>query len=124
MPELLLADSPEASDRIVRRVFGPLERAEAVDLAHTLRCLAAHDFDNTTTAAELPVHRNTLLYRVARIEKRLDCHSKISGTVPSCCSPSPGRPSPQTYGRPRSGRTPWDRSAERTSSCGEGQLIT
>ncbi|MFC9078617.1 PucR family transcriptional regulator [Streptomyces sp. NPDC057062] len=69
LPELLLADSPEASDRIVRRVFGPLVRAEAVDLAHTLRCLAAHDFDNTTTAAELPVHRNTLLYRVARIEK-------------------------------------------------------
>ncbi|MET8632661.1 PucR family transcriptional regulator [Streptomyces sp. NPDC004096] len=69
LPELLLADSPEASDRIVRRVFGPLERAEAVDLADTLRCLAAHGFDNTATAAQLPVHRNTLLYRTARIEK-------------------------------------------------------
>jgi hypothetical protein len=69
LPELLLADSPEASDRIVRRVFGPLERAEAVDLADTLRCLAVHGFDSTAAAAALPVHRNTLLYRMGRIEK-------------------------------------------------------
>jgi DNA-binding PucR family transcriptional regulator len=69
LPELLLADSPEASERIVRRVFGPLERAEAVDLADTLRCLAVHGFDSTAAAAALPVHRNTLLYRMGRIEK-------------------------------------------------------
>jgi len=69
LPELLLADAPEASDRIVRRVFGPLEQADAVDLADTLRCLAVNGFDNTAAAAALPVHRNTLLYRVGRIEK-------------------------------------------------------
>ncbi|MEU8712251.1 helix-turn-helix domain-containing protein [Streptomyces sp. NPDC048663] len=69
LPELLLADSPEASDRIVRRVFGPLERADAADLADTVRCLAVHGFDTTAAAAALPVHRNTLLYRIGRIEK-------------------------------------------------------
>jgi hypothetical protein len=69
LPELLLADAPEASDRIVRRVFGPLEATEAADLADTLRCLAVHSFDSTKAAAALPVHRNTLLYRVTRIEK-------------------------------------------------------
>ncbi|MER6538280.1 helix-turn-helix domain-containing protein [Streptomyces sp900105755] len=69
LPELLLADAPDTADRVVRRVFGPLERADAVDLAATLRCLAAHGFDSTAAAAALPVHRNTLLYRVGRIEK-------------------------------------------------------
>jgi hypothetical protein len=69
LPELLLADSPELADRVVRRVLGPLDRAEAADLVVTLRCLAANSFDSATAAAALPVHRNTLLYRVARIEK-------------------------------------------------------
>ena len=69
LPELLLANSPELADRIVRRVFGPLERAEAADLAVTLRSLAASGFDSAAAAAALPVHRNTLLYRAARIEK-------------------------------------------------------
>jgi hypothetical protein len=69
LPELLLADSPGIADRIVRRVFGPLDKADAADLAVTLRCLAASGFDNTVAAVALPVHRNTLLYRIARIEK-------------------------------------------------------
>lgn len=69
LPELLLSDAPEVADRIVRRVFGPLDRAEATDLATTLRCLACNGFDTAAAAAAMPVHRNTLLYRVARIEK-------------------------------------------------------
>jgi PucR C-terminal helix-turn-helix domain len=69
LPELLLANSPDIADRIVRRVFGPLERAEAADLVITLRSLAASGFDSAAAATALPVHRNTLLYRVARIEK-------------------------------------------------------
>jgi hypothetical protein len=69
LPELLLANSPDMADRIVRRVFGPLERAEAADLVITLRSLAASGFDSAAAATALPVHRNTLLYRVARIEK-------------------------------------------------------
>jgi len=69
LPELLLAGAPEIAGRIAARVFGPLDRADAADLAATLRTLAASGFDATAAAAALPVHRNTLLYRVARIEK-------------------------------------------------------
>ncbi len=69
LPELLVADSPEVADRIVRRVFGRLERADPMDLAVTLRCLAAHAFDSAATAAALQLDANTLLYRISRIEK-------------------------------------------------------
>jgi hypothetical protein len=69
LPELLLAGSPETASRIVQRVLGPLDRPDAADLAATLRCLAVSGFDGTAAAAALPVHRNTLLYRIARIEK-------------------------------------------------------
>jgi hypothetical protein len=69
LPELLLADSRDIADRIVRRVFAPFEHGDAADLADTLRCLAANGFNSTATAAALPVHRNTLLYRINRIEK-------------------------------------------------------
>ena len=68
-PHLLLADSPALADRIVERVFGRLGGPDTADLAATLRSLADHGFDGTATAAALPVHRNTLLYRVNRIEK-------------------------------------------------------
>jgi hypothetical protein len=69
LPELLLAGSPETAGRIVQRVLGPLDRPDTADLAATLRCLAVSGFDSTAAAAALPVHRNTLLYRVTRIEK-------------------------------------------------------
>lgn len=69
LPQLLLADSPGVADRIVRRVFARLEGTDTTDLAVTLRCLAVNGFDSTATAAALPVHRNTLLYRINRIEK-------------------------------------------------------
>jgi PucR C-terminal helix-turn-helix domain len=69
LPELLLAGAPEIAGRIAARVLGPLDRADAADLAATLRSLAASGFDATAAAAVLPVHRNALLYRVARIEK-------------------------------------------------------
>jgi DNA-binding PucR family transcriptional regulator len=69
LPELLLANSPDLADRIVQQVFDPLRQADSADLAATLRGLADAGFDTTAAAAALPVHRNTLLYRVARIEK-------------------------------------------------------
>jgi DNA-binding PucR family transcriptional regulator len=68
LPELLLADSPDVADHIVSNVFGPLARADVKDLLKTLRCLAVHRFDTAETAAALPLHRNTLLYRISRIE--------------------------------------------------------
>lgn len=60
LPHLLLAQSPEIFDDIVRRVFDCVEGA---DRAATLQCLAATSFDRGASAAELVVHRNTLLYR-------------------------------------------------------------
>jgi hypothetical protein len=66
---LLLAQSPEIADDIVDRVFGGLGGVEHADLAATLRCLAANGFDRGATAAELIVHRNTVLYRIQRIQK-------------------------------------------------------
>jgi hypothetical protein len=69
LPELLVADSPEVSERVVRRVFGQIERADPMDLGATLRCLAVHGFDNAATAAALPLDVNRLLYRISRIEK-------------------------------------------------------
>ena len=35
----------------------------------TLRCLAANSFDRGASAAELIIHRNTVLYRIQRIQK-------------------------------------------------------
>lgn len=69
LPELLVADKPEVADRIARRVFSRLGRADPMDLAVTLRCLAAHGFDTAATAAALQLQANTLLYRISRIEK-------------------------------------------------------
>ncbi len=63
LPELLLHGSPDLATRLAERVFGPLDD----QLAQTLAALAAHDFDRAATAAALPVHRNTLLYRLNRI---------------------------------------------------------
>jgi PucR C-terminal helix-turn-helix domain len=69
LPHLLLTRSPDIADDIVTRVFGGLDVSENADLAATLRCLAANSFDRGATAAELIVHRNTVLYRVQRIQK-------------------------------------------------------
>ena len=89
---------------MVQRVFGPLEQAGATDLADTLRCLAASGFDNSEAAAALVVHRNTLLYRIARIEKltRLSLKEQRDRTlvllavtwqdIASHVQPSPGQP--------------------------------
>jgi hypothetical protein len=69
IPELLVARSPELAARLERRVLGPLRDAGRDDLAETLALLAANGFERSATAAALPVHRNTLLQRVARIEQ-------------------------------------------------------
>lgn len=66
---LLLARSPQIADDIVARVFGSVAGNENTDLVATLRCLAANSFDRGATAAELFIHRNTVLYRVQRVQK-------------------------------------------------------
>jgi hypothetical protein len=70
LAEILLANSPQLADRILQRVFGRLEEQDTTRvLTLTLSCLADNGFDRSAAAAALLVHRNTLLYRINRIEK-------------------------------------------------------
>lgn len=63
LADLLLARSPRIAGEITKLVYGPLSG----QLAHTLDVLITHNFERGSTAAELPVHRNTLRDRIARI---------------------------------------------------------
>jgi DNA-binding PucR family transcriptional regulator len=63
---LLLHASPRHARALAEAVYGPLTE----ELARTLSALVEHGFDKSAAAAALPVHRNTLNYRVARIEER------------------------------------------------------
>ncbi len=69
-PDQLLAElvrlSPELAGRIRAVVYGPLEHREP-ELARTLDVLIEHGFQRAATAAAIPVHRNTLRDRLARI---------------------------------------------------------
>jgi hypothetical protein len=69
VPELLLHRSVHLAQRLEDRVFGPLLAAGRPELAATLRTLARHGFERTATAGALPVHRNTLTHRLARISR-------------------------------------------------------
>jgi hypothetical protein len=66
LPELLLRRSPRVTARLRARVYGQLTSHDP-ELARTLDSLIEHDFDRGVTAAALPVHRNTLTNRIARI---------------------------------------------------------
>jgi hypothetical protein len=76
LPELLLQRSPRIATQIRACVYGPLDR-DYPELAHTLDLLVRHSFERAPTAAALPVHRNTLRDRIARISEitgvDLDC---------------------------------------------------
>jgi hypothetical protein len=65
LAELLLRRSPRIASRIRSRLYRPLPP----ELARTLDLLVEHNFDRGTTAAALPVHRNTLRDRIARISE-------------------------------------------------------
>jgi hypothetical protein len=74
LAELLLQRSPHVAAQIHHRVYGRLSD----ELAHTLDVLVEHSFGRgSATAAALPVHRNTLRDRIARISEAtgldLDC---------------------------------------------------
>ena len=68
--ELLLARSPRVAKALCARVLEPLVRGgEGADLVHTLRTLVRCGFDRADTSRALHVHRNTLGYRIRRIEQ-------------------------------------------------------
>lgn len=68
--ELLLARSPRIARVLCQRILDPLARGgEGADLVHTLRTLVQCGFDRARTSQVLHVHRNTLGYRVNRIEQ-------------------------------------------------------
>jgi hypothetical protein len=62
LPELLLLSSPRLARRLRGLVYDPLES----ELARTLDTLIEHDFERASTAAAIPVHRNTLRDRLKR----------------------------------------------------------
>jgi PucR C-terminal helix-turn-helix domain len=63
LAELLLRRSPRLATRLRARVYDKLDP----ELTRTLDALIEHDFDRGSTAAALPVHRNTLTNRLGRI---------------------------------------------------------
>lgn len=68
--ELLLARSPRIARALCQCILDPLARGgEGADLVHTLRTLVRCGFDRAQTSRALHVHRNTLGYRVNRIEQ-------------------------------------------------------
>jgi hypothetical protein len=69
LPDLLLARSAHLSERIERKVFGRLQEGEHDELIRTLEELVEHSFDRGASAAALPVHRNTITYRLERIQE-------------------------------------------------------
>jgi DNA-binding PucR family transcriptional regulator len=68
--EMLLAGSPATADALVSRVIGPLRGAsgQRAGLEDTLRTFIAVQTDRRSAATELHIHRNTLDYRLRRIE--------------------------------------------------------
>jgi len=66
LAELLLRRSPRLAARLRSRVCDQLA-AHDPELLRTVDTLIEHDFDRGATAAALPVHRNTLTNRLARI---------------------------------------------------------
>jgi hypothetical protein len=71
LPQVLLNGSPELVPSLLRETVGPLlglPRQQRALLLDTLVALLAHDASPTHAARALYCHRNTVLYRLHRIE--------------------------------------------------------
>ena len=68
LPELLLRRSPRLASQVRARVYGPLD-GDHPELVRTLDSLIQNNFEKGRVAAALPVHRNTLRDRIARISE-------------------------------------------------------
>jgi DNA-binding PucR family transcriptional regulator len=67
--ELLVLSSPGVAARLRASVLAPLAGAEHAELRRTLETLLRCRFDRAATSAALHIHRNTLAYRMRRIEE-------------------------------------------------------
>lgn len=77
----LLSRAPDARDRLVRRVLGPLavDSPDARRARETLQVFLDSGSNSTRAARRLGVHRNTVLYRLAAIEKTIGV--EVTGPV-------------------------------------------
>jgi DNA-binding PucR family transcriptional regulator len=67
--EILMGRSPRLAARLRAKVLEPLAGNEHGELLRTLHVLVACRFDRGATSAALHVHRNTLAYRLRRIQE-------------------------------------------------------
>lgn len=68
--EIIVNRSPELLERLRLGILTPIAEGDRAELTQTLHTLLACRLDRTATAAALHVHRNTLAYRLSRIEQR------------------------------------------------------
>jgi hypothetical protein len=66
--ETLLGRAVGPAARLHASVFGPLTDPDHEGLRRTLRVFVAHNHDRAATSETLHIHRNTLAYRLHRIE--------------------------------------------------------
>lgn len=72
LTSLVLPRTPTEAGVLVERVLGPLldyDAAHATDYIHTLRAILRHDRSWQPAARDLHIHRQTLAYRLRRIEE-------------------------------------------------------
>jgi hypothetical protein len=67
--EILVGRAEDPAARLHASVFGPLTNPDHEGLRRTLRLFVAHDYDRAATSRALHIHRNTLTYRLQRIEE-------------------------------------------------------
>jgi hypothetical protein len=93
--EVILAGSARLTNRLQAQVLGALRAVDpGGELERTLRTLFSHRLDRRRTSEELHIHRNTLAYRLARIERatgmELDSPRDIARLYAALQAPVPG----------------------------------
>jgi hypothetical protein len=67
--EIIMSRLPGPAARLRAQVLKPLADPDHEELLHTLRTFVVHDYNHAATSETLHVHRNTVSYRLRRIEE-------------------------------------------------------